>query len=123
MSGMSLVRGMTTTSTRTRKSKKKTASQIQAEKDHEQFLKKMGVGKTELPKNAQGKRTGIHDIPDYGVNRVTSDTVPGNGTQRNKQKYTGCEILGISLNHKSSFEPIRRDNKKAAVDSARMRRG
>lgn len=122
MSGMGLVRGMTTTNTRKRKAKKKTASQIQAEKDHEQFLKKMGIGKTKLPTNAQGKRTGIHDIPDYGVQRVTSDTVPSNGTQRDKQRYTGDEIMGITLNHKSNYEPVRRDNKKAAVDSAQMRR-
>lgn len=120
---MSLVRGMSTTSTRKRKAKKKTASQIQAEKDHEQFLKKMGVGKTKLPTNAQGKRTGIYDIPDYSTERVTSDHIPAHGPAKQNQKYTGDEIMGITLNHKSNYEPVRRDNKKAAVDSARMRRG
>lgn len=119
---MGLVRGMSTTSTRKRKTKKKTASQIQAEKDHEKFLKKIGVGKTELPTNNQGKRVGIHEIPDYSTKRVTSDTVPSNGVAREKNSYTGDEIMGITLNHKSNYEPVRRDNKKAAVDSAQMRR-
>lgn len=122
MSGMSLVRGMTTTSTRKRKAKKKTARQIQAEKEHEQFLEKMGVGKTKLSTNAQGKRVGLNSIPDYSTEKMTSDRIPGNGTQRDKQRYTGSEILGITLNHKSNYEPVRRDNKKAAVDSAQMRR-
>lgn len=119
---MGLVRGMTTTNTRKRKAKKKTASQIQAEKDHEQFLKKMGVGKTKLPTNAQGKRTGICDIPDYSVERVTSDCIPASGPAKERVQYTGDEIMGITLNHKSNYEPVRRDNKKAAVDSAHMRR-
>lgn len=122
MSGMSLVRGMTTTSTRKRKAKKKTASQLQAEADHEKFLKRMGVGKTKLPTNAQGKRVGIHDIPDYTTERVTSDVVPAHGPAKAKTAYTGDEIMGITLNHKSNYEPVRRDNKKAAVDSAQMRR-
>jgi len=122
MSGMSLVRGLTTTSTRKRKTKKKTARQIQAEKDHAQFLEKMGVGKTKLPTNAKGERTGIYDIPDYSTERVTSDRIPAHGPAKDHNHYTGDEIMGIALNHKSNYEPVRRDNKKAAVDSAQMRR-
>jgi len=119
---MSLVRGMTTTSTRKRKAKKKTANQIQAEKDHAAFLKRMGVGKTELPTDKQGKRAGLNEIPDYSVERVTSDRIPASGPAKERVQYTGNEIMGITLNHKSNYEPVRRDNKKAAVDSAQMRR-
>lgn len=119
---MSLVRGMTTTNTRKRKAKKKTASQIQAEADHAAFLKKMGVGKTKLPTNKQGKRVGLNEIPDYSVERVTSDRIPASGPAKERVQYTGDEIMGITLNHKSNYEPVRRDNKKAAVDSAQMRR-
>lgn len=122
MSGMSLVRGMTTTNTRKRKAKKKTARQIQAEADHEAYLAKLGVGKTKLPTNKQGKRTGIYDIPDYSTERVTSDCIPAHAPARERVQYTGDEIMGITLNHKSNYEPVRRDNKKAAVDSAQMRR-
>lgn len=119
---MSLVRGMTTTNTRKRKAGKKTQKQIQAEKDHEAWLARMGVGKTKLPTNKKGERVGIHNIPDYSTRRVTSDVIPGNGHAREKNTYTGTEIMGITLNHKSNYEPVRRDNKKAAVDSAQMRR-
>lgn len=119
---MSIVRGMTTTNTRKRKAKKKTASQIQAENDHEQFLKKMGVGKTKLPTNAQGKRTGIYDIPDYSTTRVTSDRIPAHGPAKDRVQYTGNEIAGIVTTHKSNLMPVRRDNKQAAKDAANMRR-
>lgn len=122
MSGMSLVRGMTTTNTRKRKVKKKTARQLQAESDHEKFLKKMGVGKTKLPTNKKGERMGIYDIPDYSTERVTSDEIPANAPAKERVQYTGDEIMGITLNHKSNYEPVRRDNKKAAVASAQMRR-
>lgn len=122
MTGMSLVRGLTTTSTRKRKSKKKTPRQLQAEAEHEQFLKKMGVGKNKLPTNAKGERIGIYDIPDYSTRRVTSDQIPANAPSKERVQYTGNEIMGITLNHKSNYEPVRRDNKRAAVDSAQMRR-
>jgi hypothetical protein len=52
----------------------------------------------------------------------TSDKIPGNGSKREANQYTGTEIAGIALNHKQNYEPIRRDNLKAAVDSAQMRR-
>lgn len=119
---MSLVRGMTSLNTRKRKSNKKTQKQLQAEQEHEAWLAKMGVGKTKLPTNKQGKRVGIHNIPDYSTQRVTSDVIPDNGHSKEKNRYTGNEIMGITLNHKSNYEPVRRDNKKAAVDSAQMRR-
>ena len=37
-------------------------------------------------------------------------------------KYTGDEIAGIVVTHKSNLMPIRKDNKQAAVDAASMRR-
>lgn len=52
----------------------------------------------------------------------TSDSIPGNGSRRDSQRYTGTEIAGIALNHKQNYEPIRRDNLQAAKDSAQMRR-
>jgi len=113
---------MTTTNTRRRKAGKKTQKQIQAEQEHEAWLAKMGVGKTKLPTNKKGERVGIHDIPDYSTKRVTSDRIPAHSPARDRVQYTGDEIMGITLNHKSNYEPVRRDNKKAAVDSAQMRR-
>ena len=37
-------------------------------------------------------------------------------------KYTGNEIAGIVVTHKSNLMPVRKDNKQAAVDAANMRR-
>jgi len=119
---MSLVRGMTSLNTKKRKSKKKTAKQIAAEAEHETYLKKMGVGRTKLPTNAKGDRVGINTIPDYSVKRVTSDVIPAHGPARERSQYTGVEIAGIVTTHKSNAQPIRKDNKQAAVDAANMRR-
>jgi hypothetical protein len=114
---------LTTTRYRIKNKKSRSKKLQSAHEDHQSWLKRMGAGKVQLPVDAKGRRLGIYDIPDYSTSqRVTSDTVPGNGTARDTNTYTGNEILGITLNHKSNFEPIRKDNKQAAIDSARMRR-
>jgi hypothetical protein len=118
---MSLVRGMTSLNTKKQKSKKKTAKQIAAEAEHEAYLKKLGVGKTKLPTNAKGERVGINAIPNYKVVRVTSDIIPAHGSAKERSQYTGTEIAGIVTTHKSNAQPIRKDNKQAAVDAANMR--
>lgn len=119
---MHVVRGMTSLNTRKRKKKHPSKKLNKAQQEHEEWLKSMGVGKAKLPTNKRGERTGIYEIPDYSVNRVTSDKIAGNGTAKERQQYTGNEIMGIALNHKSNYEPIRRDNKEAAIASAQMRR-
>jgi hypothetical protein len=105
---MSLVRGMTSLNTKKQKSKKKTAKQIAAEAEHEA--------------NAKGERVGINAIPNYKVVRVTSDIIPAHGSAKERSQYTGTEIAGIVTTHKSNAQPIRKDNKQAAVDAANMRR-
>jgi hypothetical protein len=118
---MHLVKGMS--SLNTKKHKKKPSKKNQAALEaHEKWLEKQGVGKTKLPTNAQGKRTGINDIPDYSSPRMTSDTIPAHGPAKAQSTYTGNEIAGIVTTHKSNLMPIRRDNKNAAKDAAAMRR-
>ena len=46
----------TTMSMRKRKNKKKTKSLLAAEKEHEKFLKKMGVGKSKVRGHSSGGR-------------------------------------------------------------------
>ena len=121
MSGMHLVRGMSSLSTKKRKgsnSKRLSAAQ----QEHEEYLKRMGVGKVKLPTNKKGQRVGLNDIPDYSVKRVTSDKIPAHGPAKEQSTYTGNEIAGIVTTHKSNLMPIRRDNKDAAKDAATMRR-
>lgn len=88
-----------------------------AQQEHEEFLKKMGV---------TGKKSNYRaPMPDYSSDRQslpTSDVICGNGTKRDAQKYTGDEIAGIVVTHKSNLMPVRKDNKKAFVDAAQMRR-
>lgn len=89
-----------------------------AQAEHEAFLKKMGV---------TGKKSDYrYEMPNYkstnGNNIPTSDKIAGNGTKKEAVKYTGDEIAGIVTTHKSNLMPVRKDNKKAMVDAAQMRR-
>lgn len=114
---------MTTTVYNRKQKKTKSKRMIQAQEDHDKWLAKMGVGKTKLPTDKKGNRTGIYDIPDYKTERVTSDRIAGNGFAKKPVKYTGNEIAGIVVTHKSNLMPVRKDNKQAAIDAANMRRG
>ena len=53
---------------------------------------------------------------------MTSDRVAGHGAAKERIQYTGDEIAGIVTTHKSNLMPVRKDNKKAIVDAAQMRR-
>jgi hypothetical protein len=122
---MSLVRGMSTNSTRKRRVKK-SARQLKAEQEHEAWLASMGVGKhLNALYDKWGNRKGLNSIPDYSEHQATaqlSNRVAANGTARETQKYTGTEIAGIVTTHKSNLMPVRKDNKQAAIDAASMRR-
>lgn len=87
----------------------------QAQADHEEFLKRMGV---------TGKKSDYrYERPDYKTGpRMTSDRIAGNGIAKESMSYTGNEIAGIVTTHKSNLMPVRKDNKKAMVDAAQMRR-
>ncbi len=60
MSGMHLLPVYyTTTNTRKRKEKKKTKSLLAAEKEHEKFLKRIGVGKSKGGRSSVGRASGL----------------------------------------------------------------
>lgn len=127
MSGMHLLGpAYSTTNTRKRKAKNKTKKLLAAEAEHEKFLQKMGVGKSKhMLYDKWGKRVGVNEIPDYREHQSTatlSNRVAANGVAREQQKYTGDEIAGIVVTHKSNLMPVRKDNKQAAKDAASMRR-
>lgn len=118
MSGMHLVKGMSTTNNKKRKQKKSPGWQ-KAQKEHEAFLKKMGIKGV-----AVNLKESLYKIPDYKTESgiKTSDEICSNGTKKETMKYTGNEIAGIVTTHKSNLMPVRKDNKKAIIDAARMRR-
>lgn len=100
----------------------KTKRLVEAQKEHEKFLEKMGVGKNKLPVDAKGRQLGIYDLPDLSTGpRVTSDRVAGNGTGRDKKVYTGTYIIGAATMHKSNCIPI--TSKQQAIEVSTMRRG
>jgi len=99
----------------------KTKKLKDAQKEHDKFLEKMGVGKTKLPVDAKGRRLGIYDLPDLSTGpRLTSDRVAGNGTGRDKKVYTGTYVIGAATMHKSNCIPI--TNKEQAIEVSQMRR-
>ena len=113
---MHMIRGVQVHGTgKRRKPKHKSKKLKKAEAEHEKFLKKLGVGKS--------KTDYRYDLPDLSCGpRVTSDNICSNGTKKDAVKYTGNEIAGIVVTHKSNLMPVRKDNKQAAVDAASMRR-
>ena len=107
----------TTTSTRKRKGRKKTQSQLRAEAEHAKFLKRVGY---------TGNGKAHNQIPNYKSDRQcapTSDViaVSGTGSKRQENKYTGTLVKGIAQMHKSNAVPI--TSKEDAVHIANMRRG
>ena len=107
----------TTTATRKRKGRKKTQSQLSADAAHAKFLKRVGY---------TGKGKAHNSIPNYKSDRQcapTSDViaVPGTGSKRQENKYTGTLIKGIAQMHKSNAVPV--ISREDAVNIANMRRG
>ena len=116
--------GLTTTRHNIKQKKSKSKRLQKAHEDHEAWLKSMGVGKTKLPTNAKGERVGINSIPDYSTGpRMTSDTVAGHGTAKERNVYSGERVLlGVATMHKSNMVPVFADKKEDAKDIAEMRR-
>ena len=107
-----------------RKKKNKTKSLIQAEQEHQKFLKRMGVGKSLKRSVAQSGSAPALGAGGRRFESYHSDQKPGWDPSMSKKQaniYTGTEIIGIAQMHKSNAVPVR--GKKAAVEVARMRRG
>jgi len=123
---MHLVRGMTSLNTKKRKMKKKPGWKNTIQ-EHDEFLKKMGVHPDQLAKK-KAKRGNVAtvDFPDLSSPSSntcpTSDRIDGIAPRKETMKYTGDEIAGIVVTHKSNLMPVRKDNKQAAIDAASMRR-
>lgn len=124
MSGMHLVRGMSTISTKKRKQKGITAADRAAKVEHEKWLRKMGVHPEQL---ATREKVAVNQIPDYKRDNrslPTSDRICGNGIRKEGNTYSGeRQLLGVATMHKSNMVPVFADKKEDAKEIARMRRG
>ena len=134
----------TTTSTKKRKQKKKSKSLIAAEKEHEKFLKRMGVSSRSSVgsehRSSKPRVTGSSPVESTNSRSLAqpgSAPALGAGGQRfessnsdqfynptmakkEENVYTGTEIIGIAQMHKSNAVPVR--GKKQATEVANMRR-
>ena len=117
--------GLTTTRYNIKNKKSKSKRLAKAQSEHEAWLESMGVGKTKLPTNKQGKRVGINEIPDYKTRDTVklSNRVAGHGPAKEGNTYSGERVLlGVATMHKSNMVPVFADRKEDAKDISSMRR-
>lgn len=116
---MHMIRGVQVHGSGRKKKKAKTASLLAAEKALAETLARTGYkggSKVRSVNKRPNLREGLEN-PVKLSNRVCSS-----GVAKETPKYTGDEISGIVVTHKSNLMPIRKDNKTAAKDAASMRR-
>ena len=119
----------TTTNTRKRKKKNKTKSLIAAEREHEKFLKRMGLNShsstNKAPKRSVAQFGSASALGAEGQRFKSSHSDQCLGydssmAKKEEKVYTGTEIIGIAQMHKSNAVPVR--SKKSAEEIAKMRR-
>ena len=113
-----------TTNTRKRKQKKKTASVLEAERQHAKFLKKMGIGtRSSVGLEQRPSKPWVTGSSPAECAKLESCKPTYNSSMAKKEEnvYTGTEIIGIAQMHKSNAVPVR--GKKQAEEIAKMRRG
>ena len=121
MSGMHLLPVFySTTNTKKRKVRKKTQSLLAAERAHEKYLKKMGIGSRSSvgleQRSSKPWVTGSSPVESTKPKVVYDSSM----AKKEEMVYTGTEIIGIAQMHKSNAVPIR--GKKQAQEVAQMRR-
>ena len=114
---------MTTTKYNSKKNKRTPSErELQSRAEHDKWLKKMGAHPSQRTKantNAGNK------IPNYREHQGTaqcSNNIIGSTTKKPEQQYTGDQLAGIGMLHKSNMVPVRKDSNDAK-EIARMRRG
>lgn len=117
---MHLVRGMTTTSTRKRKAKNLTQSQLAAKAKHDKWLRKMGVHPDQLKNKEKSIGQSIQNYSTECKSVPTSDRIGPIEGKRQANVYSGDYIVGLATMHKSNIVPVGRGNN--AEDFAKMRR-
>ena len=86
----------------------------------------MGIDPNKKPKKKKESvpyeetKSHVRDAKEY-PSLKTTDSIPGSGTKRESQKYTGDLIVGIGTMHKSNAVPIMRGTNEAK-EIANMRR-
>ena len=113
-----------TTNTRKRKQNKKSASVLEAERQHAKFLNKMGIGtRSSVGLEQRPSKPWVTGSSPVECAKLESCKPTYNSSMAKKEEnvYTGTEIIGIAQMHKSNAVPVR--GKKQAEEIAKMRRG
>ena len=108
---------LTTTNSRKRKVKK-TPGLDQARAEHDAWVAKFCKSKSK-PVTSAKTVTKVQE-PKSSQTIPSLDTGVWTAAKKSENQYTGTEIIGISVMHKSNAVPIR--GKKQAEEIARMRR-
>ena len=113
---------MTTTKYNSKKNQKTpNERELQSRAEHDKYLMKMGAHPSQrTAKNTSSGNT----IPDYKAHQGTvscSNNITGFAAKRHENQYTGDELAGIGMLHKSNMVPVRKDSNDA-IEIARMRR-
>ena len=123
MSGMHMLPVYyTTTNNKKRKVRKKTQSLLAAERDHQKYLKKMGIGSRSSVGSEQrsSKPWVTGSSPVESTSKSSLPSYNSSMAKKEEKVYTGTEIIGIAQMHKSNAVPVR--GKKQATEVAEMRR-
>jgi len=114
-----------------RKGKKKWASAEakadyeQSEREWKELQKRWGV-EAEGRKRSRGLSSPVYKPAALSYRGIDQPHVPsldsgiGNATKPETQMYTGSNVVGITILHKSCLQPV--FSKEAAIDAAKMRR-
>lgn len=109
-----------------RKRRSKPSSLVKAEREHSEFLKKMGVDPETLKKNRRIRKDKKKPVSKSSTHTEQDDitSIAGVAAKKPEQVYTGeREYLGAFTMHKSNMVPVFGDRKEDAKDIAKMRRG
>ena len=103
--------------------KKKSPGWQKAEAEHNAWLRKQGIDPDAKPKKRKvvpyEKTLAPNSHSESDRQRIsTSDTIPGNGSAKERNEYTGDYIVGIATMHKSNAVPV--TSNQQAVDISRM---
>lgn len=101
--------------------RKSTAKQEQARMEHEAWLKRNGVHPTQLQMQRRGKMKKLFSTPVEKQSEGTFQSAGQTGAKKDEKQYTGKNLVGIAVMHKSCLQPV--FSKESAKDSANMRRG
>ena len=119
---------MTTTVYNRKNKSNKTKRQVQAEQEHEKYLRKMGVHPEQRAarKPIKGDKcygsTASSNLAGVGSSSAKGISYDPSMAKREDKVYNGKrKLLGIATLHKSNMVPV--FDKESAIEIAKMRRG